>query len=149
SRLLDGLAEAEAELAALNAGELGVLRMASFATAGAELVPPALARVHAELPGLEIGLRVAEREEALGLLRTGMLDVAVVEAHSSPGVQGGLRSPPLLTDPYRLVVPRRHRLAARRVIRLGDAADEPWIDLRCEVDCCRATTDAAFEQAGF
>jgi DNA-binding transcriptional LysR family regulator len=148
--LLDRLAEAEAALAALNAGEAGVLRLASFATAGAELIPPALARVRTALPNLEISLRVAECDDALGMLRRGMLDVAVIEAHPIPAaVDGGLTYQPLLTDPFRIVVPRGHRLAAKRVIALSDTADEPWIDLRCEVGCCRAATSAAFEQAGF
>ena len=147
--LLDRLAETEAALAALTAGEAGVLRLASFATAGAELVPPALARVRAALPNLEISLRVAERDEALGLLRRGMLDLAVIEAHTVPAADGTLIWRPLLSDPFRIVVPRGHRLAARRVIALSDTAAEPWIDVRCEIGCCRAATSAAFAQAGF
>ena len=150
--LLDLLAEAEADLAALNAGELGVLRLASFATAGAELIPPALARVQTALPRLDISLRVADRDEALAMLRQGTLDLAVIEAHTLPApgaVHGGLLFRPLLTDPFRIVVPRGHRLARKRIITLSDAADEPWIDIRCEVGCCRAATGAAFHQAGF
>jgi DNA-binding transcriptional LysR family regulator len=148
--LLDRLAEAEAELAALNAGEIGVLRLASFATAGAQLIPPALARVRAALPELEITLRVAERDEALGMLRGGMLDLAVIEAHAIPsGADGGLTLLPLLSDPFRIVVPRGHRLAAKRVVTLSDTTAEPWIDIRCEIGCCRVATSAAFQEAGF
>ena len=148
--LLDGLAETEAALDALNAGELGVLRLASFATAGAELIPPALARVRAALPGLQISLRLAERDDALGLLRRGLLDLAVIEAHSTPAPDDStLTWRPLLADPFRIVIPRGHRLAARRVIALSEAAGEPWIDIRCEVGCCREATSAAFAQAGF
>ncbi|MFJ7213239.1 LysR family transcriptional regulator [Amycolatopsis sp. NPDC098790] len=147
--LLERMAEAEAALAALTAGELGVLRLASFATAGAELVPPALARLRAELPGLEIGLRSAETDRALGLLRQGELDLAVIEAHAVPDPGDGLTYHRLLTDPFRLVLPRGHRLAARRTIALADAAAEPWIDLKCEVGCCRSATTAAFAEAGF
>lgn len=146
--LLDRMAEAEAALAALNAGETGVLRLASFATAGAELIPPALAQVRAALPNLEISLRVADRDDALGLLRRGTLDIAVIEAHTAPA-PGDLIYQPLLRDPFRIVLPRRHRLAAARVITLSDLAAEPWIDIRCEVGCCRAATSAAFQQAGF
>ena len=114
--LLDHLAEAEAALAALNAGETGMLRLASFATAGAELIPPALARVRAALPGLQISLRVAERDDALGLLRRGLLDLAVIEAHTIPAPEDStLTYRPLLTDPFRIVIPRGHRLAARRL----------------------------------
>jgi DNA-binding transcriptional LysR family regulator len=146
--LLDHLAEAEAALAALTAGELGVLRLASFATAGAELVPPALARIRAELPGLEISLRSAETETALGLLRRGELDLAVIEAHDVPEA-AGVTYHRLLTDPFRIVLPRGHRLAAKRTITLAGTAAEPWIDIRCEIGCCREATTAAFAQAGF
>ena len=128
------------------------MRLASFATAGAELLPPALARVKAALPRLEISLRVAERDEALSLLRQGMLDVAVIEAHTLPApaaTDGGLIFHPLLSDPFRIVMPRGHRLARRRIIKLADTAAEPWIDIRCEVGCCHAATSAAFHQAGF
>jgi DNA-binding transcriptional LysR family regulator len=45
--------------------------------------------------------------------------------------------------------PGGHRLAARRVIPLREAAGEPWIDIRCEIGCCREATSAAFAQAGF
>lgn len=148
--LLDRASAAEAELAALNAGELGVLRLASFATAGAELLPPALATVRAALPRLEISLRVADRDEALAMLRQGTLDLAVIEAHSPPAVtDGSLTYHPLLIDPFRIVVPRGHRLAKKRTIKLTDTAGEPWIDIRCEIGCCRAATSAAFRQAGF
>jgi DNA-binding transcriptional LysR family regulator len=93
---------------------------------------------------------VAERDDALGLLRRGLLDVSVIEAHTIPAsADDALTYRPLLTDPFRIVVPRGHRLAARRVITLSDTADEPWIDIRCEVGCCRAATGAAFARAGF
>jgi DNA-binding transcriptional LysR family regulator len=148
--LLDRMTEAEAALQALTAGQAGTLRMASFATAGAQLIPPALASVRAALPGLEITLRVAEREEALRMLRRGQLDLAVIEDHAPhPAGADGLDCHPLLIDPFRVVLPRGHRLAARRVIRLADAAAEPWIDIRCEVGCCRDATGAAFARAGF
>jgi hypothetical protein len=49
-------------------------------------------------------------------------------------------------DQQSSVVPRGHRLATRRVITLSDAAGEPWIDIRCEVGCCRAATSAAFQR---
>ena len=40
-------------------------------------------------------------------------------------------------DPGRLDKAGGRRLAASRVITLTDAAAEPWIDIRCEVGCCR------------
>lgn len=50
----------------------------------AELLPPALAKVRAALPHLEISLRVADRDQALSTLRQGTLDLAVIEVHTPP-----------------------------------------------------------------
>jgi len=83
-RIFEQLAQAESELLALNAGQLGTLRLASFASAGAELVPPALAEVRTELPDLEVTLRSADPEDALAQLRHGLVDVAVIERHQPP-----------------------------------------------------------------
>jgi DNA-binding transcriptional LysR family regulator len=147
--ILDLIAAAEAELAGLKAGELGILRLASFATAGAELVPPALAAVKAALPHLEISVLAAERDEALAMLRQGRLDVAVVEAHTFPIPDDNLVSARLLSDPFRIALPHGHALAAKRTIKLQEVAGDPWVDVRSEVGCCRTATDAAFRQAGF
>src|SRR5215469_15998014 len=147
--LLDGLAETEAALDALKAGELGILRLASFATAGAELIPPALATVKATLPHLEISVRVAEREDALAMLRQGRLDAAVVEAHTFPLPDDDLLSVRLLSDPFRIALPHGHPRAKRRIIKLRELASDPWVDVRIEVGCCRAATDTAFRHAGF
>lgn len=147
--LLDLMTAAEAELTALKAGELGILRLASFATAGAELVPPALATVRAALPHVEIFLRIAERDDALAMLRQGRIDAAIVEAHAFPIADDNLLSVRLLSDPFRIVLPHGHPLTGRRTIKLQEVAGDPWVDVRCEVGCCRTATDTAFHQAGF
>ena len=146
--IFEQLAQAESELMALKAGQLGTLRLASFASAGAELVPPALAQLHAELPGLDVTLRSENPEEALALLRRGLIDVAVIEAHEEVGGDGLIYTP-LLTDRYRIVLPRGHRLAKRRTVALADAHDETWIRLGNHIGCCRVNTLAAFDRAGF
>lgn len=150
--LLERLAEAEGAVASLRAGDLGVLRLASFATAGASLVPPALATVRNVLPKLDVDLRVAERNEALPLLRQGELDIAVMESHDRdvPELNElGVTVTYLLADPYRVILPRGHRLARRRVINLEELEGDSWVDVACNLGCCRGVTDAAFSQAGF
>ena len=150
--LLDRMSDTEAALAALNAGETGVLRLASFATGGTQLLPPALAAVHRALPGLEITLQIADRDEAIHLLERDLIDAAVIETH--PTIDGrldaGLTVHPLLVDRFRLVLPLGHQLAAYPdPFRLAAAAGEPWINIRCEIGCCRSATSAAFQGAGF
>lgn len=150
-RIFEQLAQAESELVALNAGQLGSLRLASFASAGAELVPPALAQVRAELPALDVTLRSADPEQALGLLRRGLVDVALIERHGPlpAGHDDGLAYHALLPDPYRLLLPGGHALAAQPIVDLADARDEDWIDLVLHKGCCRVEAHEAFERAGF
>jgi DNA-binding transcriptional LysR family regulator len=140
--ILDQLAEAERALAAHNAAASGTARVAAFATAAAAVIPPALARV----PELDVDVTVTDSAVALELLRAGEIDVAVVEAHDVPEPGGELEL--LFTDPFWAVLPRGHRLTARRTLRLDALADEAWIDIMSEVGCCRAETDAAFATAG-
>jgi DNA-binding transcriptional LysR family regulator len=148
-RIFEQLAQAESELIALNAGQLGSLRLASFASAGAELVPPALAQVRAEFPALDVTLRSADPEDALALLRRGLVDVALIERHGPAPADDGLTYHPLLPDPYRLLLPSGHALAARRTVDLAEARDEDWIDLVLHKGCCRVEAHDAFERAGF
>jgi DNA-binding transcriptional LysR family regulator len=151
AKIVAQLAQAEDELAAMREGQIGMLRVGSFASAGSELLPRALASVKATLPQIEINLRSAERPDALTLLARGVIDLAVIETHSwvSEPEADGLLFEPLLTDHYRIVLPRGHHLARRRRIDLAELSTEPWIDLRCEVGCCRTATTRAFGQAGF
>jgi DNA-binding transcriptional LysR family regulator len=85
------------------------------------------------------------------MLRRGLIDVAVIEAHGQPAARAedGLVFRPLLTDPFRLLVPSGHRLAKRRAIKLSELSEETWIRPRCEFDCCLAETSRAFQRAGF
>jgi DNA-binding transcriptional LysR family regulator len=148
--LLAQVAEAEAAMSALRVGEMGGVRVVSFPTAGAGLVPPALAAFRSALPQVEVDLRVAEREESLPMLRQGEVDVAVVEEQEgSDNVADGLAWTHLLDDPYRVVLPRYHRLAGRRVIDLAELSGEAWVETLCGSGCCRSVTEEAFRQAGF
>lgn len=127
--VLDRLREAEAALAALRAGEAGHLQLTAFATAGAALVPRALARFRAAHRDVQLDLNVAEASEALPALRAGHIDIAVVSTDDRAVMPSDdeLRWTHLLDDPYRLVLPRTHPLAGCRDIGLDELVDESWI----------------------
>ncbi len=149
--LLSKVAEAEAAIMALQRGHVGTLRVVSFPTAGASLIPPALATVRRELPQLDVALKVAERDDSIPLLRQGEADVVVTVEDFAAGEapHDGLSWVHLLDDPYRLVLPRGHRLAGRRVIDLVEMADENWVETMCSIGCCHEATIKAFRNAGF
>jgi DNA-binding transcriptional LysR family regulator len=145
------LLDAERALETLRAGEAGRLRIAAFATAGAALVPRALAAFREGHPGVELDLAIAETEEALAQLRSGHRDLCVIAENSPVTDEGrdGLTYMHLLDDPYRLVLPLAHPAASARTVPLQDMADESWIataSARCNT---LQTVTTACARAGF
>ncbi|MGH2750572.1 MAG: LysR family transcriptional regulator [Actinomycetota bacterium] len=142
------LRDAQEALEALRAGQAGRLRLAAFATAGAALVPRALAHFREAHPGVKLDLDMAETDEALAQLRSGHIDLAVI-AHHSAADGNDLVYTHLLDDPYQIVLPQTHRLAGRRMIELGDLSDDPWVataSARCN---CLPMVSTACARAGF
>lgn len=109
------LAEAETALADLRDGLHSRLKVRYFASAGATLVPPAVARVRRAHPGVAIDLSIG------GDAGTD-LEIAV-----DPVERNGFRVLPVLDDPYRAVLPPGHRLARKRVLDLAELAGEAWV----------------------
>lgn len=141
------VAEAETALADLRAGRTGRISVRYFATAGAELVAPALARFRTEHPGVRVDLRIADGapddEEA-------DLTLVVRPRGGGPDAAGdGLRLVHLLDDPYRAVLPKGHPLADRRTaVDLAELAGEPWVGSERPGPCLDAVLDAC-AAAGF
>lgn len=150
-RVLASIREAEDAIAALRAGHIGRLRLGAFPTAGAALVPGALAAFQAQHPNVALDLVVAEADEALASLRGGALDVAVAVQTRSRGdkVEDGLVYQHLLADPFRAVLPRSHPLAAKRTVDLALLASERWIGVSSCPGYCQLVVEGACGQAGF
>ncbi|MER6096052.1 LysR family transcriptional regulator [Streptomyces sp. NPDC001728] len=140
------LAEAETALADLRAGRTGQISVRYFATAGAEIVAPALARFRTEHPGVRVDLRIADGPP------DAEADVTLVVQPRDGGAHGvgdGLRLVHLLDDPYRAVLPKGHRLADRRgAVELADLAAEPWVGSERPGPCLDPVLEAC-AAAGF
>ena len=141
------VAEAETALADLRAGRTGRLAIRYFATAGAALVPPALAKVRAEHPGVQVDLKLIDPHDPLPEVEQGRADLAIVV--SPRQVRDGIRTVHLLDDPYHAVLPKGHPLAAKRVLDLADLADEPWVNNELSAGPCHETMLDACSAAGF
>lgn len=145
------VAEAETALADLLAGRTGRLAVRYFATAGASLVAPAVARLRTEHPGVQIDLKLIDPEDPLPDVREGRADVAlVVGPRATDGKDGGdgVRFLHLLDDPYLAVLPEEHRLADAPALEMSDLAAEPWVGSEWPGPCLDAQL-AACEAAGF
>jgi molybdate transport repressor ModE-like protein len=141
---------AEDELAALAGLRGGRLRLASFQSAGATLVPRAVAEFHERHPEVELGMIEAEPDAASDHLRAGDIDLALVYDFEviTGMLDGELELTPLVDDRYEVILPREHRLAERRQLRLGDLAEEPWV-ASTHTCGCRQITERACQDAGF
>ncbi|MHB1538452.1 MAG: LysR substrate-binding domain-containing protein [Solirubrobacteraceae bacterium] len=137
--ILSRLRVAEEELAAIAGVRRGLLRLASFPTAGATLVPLAIATFRTRHPDVELTLVEGEPEQIAPRLAAGELDLALLfefdgtreaDAHDLERVQ-------LLADPMYLALPGGHRLAERRRLRLQDLREEAWIQTSRQSACAR------------
>jgi DNA-binding transcriptional LysR family regulator len=148
--ILAQMEKAETEVAAIAAGRGGRLRTASFPSAGATLMPQAIAAFRASHPGVEVTLAEAEPEEIAPRLRGGELDLALLYEFDQPGERlgAGMRRFELLEDPLRLALPRDHRLAERKRVRLEDLEGEAWIQTSKSSPCARQVVRSC-NAAGF
>ncbi len=186
--ILAGVEAAEDALDSIAGLRGGRLRMASFPTAGATLMPLAIATFRERHPAVELTLAEGEPEEVVPRLRAGELDLALLFEFEEPagepasvtdsaafarartgsqkdgraggsrtdgragreagrktggqtsGRAGGradLRRVHLLEDPMYLALPREHRLAGRKRLRLEDLSGEAWVQTSKESPCAR------------
>jgi DNA-binding transcriptional LysR family regulator len=149
--ILARLADAEAELAAIRDLRGGQVRLVSFPTGGASLIPVATAAFRRRHPGVEVSLSVAGMPSALERLKAGEVDVALlIEPDFAPQPRDALLERiHLLDDPMFAVLPAGHPLARKRTLKLADLAGETW--MHDGSACCdstvflRACHDAGFE----
>jgi DNA-binding transcriptional LysR family regulator len=137
--ILGRLETAEAELSAMAGLRGGRLRMASFPTAGATLMPLAIATFSASYPEVELTLAEGEPEEIAPRLQDGELDLALLFefAEASESLGDSLTHVELLEDPMYLALPRAHRLATKATLRLHDLRGEAWVQTSRSSPCAR------------
>ena len=126
--ILGRLADAEAELEAIAGLRGGRLRMAAFESAGATLMPLAIAQFREAHPAIELTMTLGEPEETEPQLKSGELDLAIGFG-SRMSQDDGIERQFLIEDPMFLVLPRDHPLATKRNLRLADL-DRRGVDRR-------------------
>ncbi|HYI75863.1 MAG TPA: LysR family transcriptional regulator [Gaiellaceae bacterium] len=103
------LLAAKADMSALEAGDAGRLRVGTFQSVGAKIIPRLLRRFSESHPDVEVVLRESPDEsELLEMIERGELDLTF---WTLPTVAGPYETIELLHDPYVLVVPADSPLA--------------------------------------
>jgi DNA-binding transcriptional LysR family regulator len=137
--ILAQIETAEEELAAVLGVRGGRLRVASFPSAGATLIPLAVAIFRRGHPDVALTLAEGEPEEIAPRLRAGEFDLALL--FDFPGVRArvgaGLRTVSLLEDPMHVALPADHPLAGKPKLRLADLRDQDWVQTSEPSPCAR------------
>ena len=132
---------ADAELSAHVGLTAGRVRLAGFSSAIGSLVPRAAAALAASHPGLQISLSDVHPPDAIELLRTGKIEVAIIFRYDETEPEpAGVRLHHLLDDPVYLLSTRRGR-------RLAALRDATWIAgcERCRSHLLSLCADEGYE----
>jgi DNA-binding transcriptional LysR family regulator len=132
---------ADAELAAHVGLSAGRVRLAGFHSVIGSLVPRTVAALTSKYPGLQIGLTDTQPPEALELLRTGKIDVAIIFRYGDTEPEPeDVRLHHLLDDPLYLLSTE----PGQTLSRLRDAT---WIAgcVRCRRHLLSMCADEGFE----
>jgi DNA-binding transcriptional LysR family regulator len=131
------------------------VRLASFPTAGASILPPAVAEFTRRHPDVELTFVEREPEDAAQMLRAAELEIAIVFEYrdmSQPEfdrLYEGIELHHLVDDPMYLALPRGHRLARKERVRLQDVSEETWVQESGTHSWCGGFHEAACAAAGF
>jgi DNA-binding transcriptional LysR family regulator len=130
---------AEAHLEAVLGVRAGRLRMASFPSAGATLMPVAIAAFRERHPEVALTLAEGEPEDMAPRLRAGEFDLALLFEFPGVGerIGAGLRTQPLLEDPMHVALPANHKLAEKPALTLADLREQDWVQTSAPSPCAR------------
>ncbi len=126
--ILGAVAAAERDLTLLATARPGVVRVASFASAAAAILPLAFARFRTLAPDVDLDLVSADPEEGVAMLSSDGVDAAVItEVPGEDPEFPGVHTMPVYDDEFFVVLPARHRLAAAAEVPFAALAGEQWV----------------------
>jgi DNA-binding transcriptional LysR family regulator len=126
--VLARLDDAEQELEEIKGLRAGRLRLASFSTALATLVPRALAIFTERHPDVRVSVVEDQLQGVIDRLGRWELDLGLIYDHDAlPEPTVELERVHLFDEPFELLLPREHRFAGRRSLRLKQLSEETWI----------------------
>jgi DNA-binding transcriptional LysR family regulator len=126
--VLARIEDAEQELEEIKGLRAGRLRLASFSTALATLVPRALAIFTERHPDVRVSVVDDNLQGVIERLAHWELDLGLIYEHESlPEPEVELERVHLFDEPFELLLPHEHRFADRRSLGLDQLSEETWI----------------------
>ncbi len=120
-KVLEELQCAEAQIAGLNGGTRGVVRVSTECYTCYHWLPPVLKKFHARFPHVDVDIILEATARPIEALLAGKLEVAVV---SSPPRNKSIRLVPTCEDEMLIVMEAKHRLAASSHVEPRELAGE-------------------------
>ncbi|MEU5263135.1 LysR family transcriptional regulator [Amycolatopsis sp. NPDC021455] len=122
------LTAAENELADFAGLRAGTLRVGTFPTVGASLLPPAVIAFKEAHPGIRLTVRSSRIAGLWRMLENREIELSLMWDYDWCRIdRDDATVVPLLDDPPALLVGDRHPLAHRRSASLAQLADDAWI----------------------
>lgn len=127
--LLSDLVALELQAQALAAGQQGVLRVGSFPSASARVLPAAMTSFAAAYPRAVINLDEDEADVLMPRLLSGELDLALAYRYDFVpwDCPQRVQASGLLDEPMRVLLSRDRASRFGNPVHLADLANEPWI----------------------
>jgi DNA-binding transcriptional LysR family regulator len=143
----DRLSQAGAQVAELAAAERETLRVGSFPSALATVIPDAIVRLRARMPAVQVEATEASGEELGAMVAAGDLHAAVCfqDAEQPPRRPEGTERHELGREAMLAVMAEDHPLATRASLRVADLADETWTAPSRDALLYRTCVAAGFE----
>ncbi|BBZ59798.1 LysR family transcriptional regulator [Mycolicibacterium monacense] len=126
--ILGAVTAAEQDLARAASAVPDTLRVASFSSAAATILPRVITRLRHEYPTTGIELVTADPDDGVALLGADGADAAMVtEVPGEPPEFRGVYTVPVYDDEFFVVLPRDHRFAAAVEVPFEALAAERWV----------------------
>lgn len=124
--VIGSLNQARDEVMALKAGRLGHVAIGTITSPGVRLLPPAIARIKANYPGLRVSVEIENSNVLLDRLAQETLDIVVARLFPEHD-EMRLAYAPLAEEPVCAVVRPGHPLLQAQGLSLADIAEAAWL----------------------
>lgn len=123
--ILNDMSTASEEMAAIERGTIGRVRVGALPVAEAVIIPRTLLRLRSSAPSLTIQIEEGTRPVLLNALRRGEIDCVIGRLDRAD--EHGFHVEKLMALPVSVVASRKHRLARMKRLSWRDLAGYPWV----------------------
>ncbi|MGA5895184.1 LysR family transcriptional regulator [Streptomyces venetus] len=124
-RALTDLADGLATARAVGSGRAGRLRIGFAASLALTILPGLLRAFRQRFPGVHLDIREMTTAPQIAALHDKTIDIGLLREPPASEAELGFRT--VLSEPFVVVLPAAHPLAAQRTVQLAQLADSPFV----------------------